>query len=197
MLGRAFQSVVQMADEAFARLLRELGIDPSQFRFGPELAGATAGAGGGRAGGLGKAGAAELGQQSMQMSAIKSAGKHGTARTVTEYGISKKLSRGIERHEVLQHAWLRLAGIVEGKGRWATNTIIELTRKQHRKVSELQKARGLHKPGELAKLSAWEVIERNIEILEEVGVDPKTIARILDDVSEILLGLEAKGARAF
>ena len=113
--------------------------------------------------------------------------------SVHEYGISRRINANqtIERHEVLQHAWLRRNGFATRRnvGRSRFNTVLELTPAQHAEINELQRLAGLNHPKVLEDLSAIEVIDRNLEILRRAGVPRPTRQLILEDVLELLPGL--------
>jgi hypothetical protein len=122
----------------------------------------------------------------------------GTRNPVHEYGISSRINRNqtIQRHEVLQNAWLEEHGFVTRRnvGRSRFNTVLELTPTQHAEVNELQRLAGLNDRNVLRNLSATEVIDRNLAILRRAGVPRQTRQLILEDVLELLPAL---GPRAF
>jgi RHS repeat-associated protein len=117
---------------------------------------------------------------------------------VREYRPSlKDKNRPIQRHEVLQNAFLEAIGKVVGRrgvGYSGYNTVLEAPTDFHQEINRLQREAGLHDTEKLAQMSALEVIERNLEVLEKAGLPPELIKRIWEDVAELLPGL---GPRAF
>ncbi len=118
------------------------------------------------------------------------------AYPVSEYGISKRVRKNveIERHEILQHAWLEIHGLVKtrGIGRSRYTTVLELPHDVHTEISRLQVEAHLHDREFLKTLGASEVIDKNLAILRKVGVDDATRQRILEDVTEMLAGIGNK-----
>jgi hypothetical protein len=109
----------------------------------------------------------------------------------------KDRNRPIERHEVLQHAFLKILEKVtdsRGSGYSGYNTVIELPKDLHQRVNTLQREARLHDPDRLRELSALEVIERNLVVLRDAGVPTEVLRRVWKDVAELLPGL---GPRAF
>jgi hypothetical protein len=136
--------------------------------------------------------------ESVYVAGKKPGSKPAAAGTypTSEYGISSRARKGmkIERHEILQHAWLKLHGLVKRRmgGRSRYTTVLELPEDVHRKINELQEKAGLHDEAVLKGLSAREVVDKNLAILRQAGVDEATRQAVLEDVTEMLAGLGSK-----
>lgn len=114
------------------------------------------------------------------------------APRVTEYGTSiKSRGRPIERHEVLQNAFLKAIGKVSkrAKGYSKYNTVIELPPDLHRRINQLQAAAIASTGKSWKQLSAMEVVEINLDVLRQAGIPEATIQAVWEDVSELLPGL--------
>jgi len=93
---------------------------------------------------------------------------------------------------VLQHAFLKLVGLVgprRGSGFSQFNTVLELDEDTHRRITELQRKAGLHKKENLGSMSAMELIEVNLDVLQQAGLSKEQVDAVWDDVSELLPSL--------
>ena len=85
-------------------------------------------------------------------------------------------------HEVLQHAWLKVHGLVEGArgvgAVSANNPAVALGKKMHAKVYEEQKLLGLFDRKVLRTLSDRQVIQRNALAMKRAGVPQDVIGQL-------------------
>ena len=107
---------------------------------------------------------------------------HNTSQPVTnfEVGTMGDLHRrsvtgdNLQRHELLQHAWLEEHGhVTAGRGSnpiSRNNPAIMLTDDMHKSINKLQSSQGLHDKSNLRAMSAKRNIYRNAAIMRKAGV---------------------------
>ena len=103
---------------------------------------------------------------------------------------------GFKAHEILQFSWLKKNGYtaLRGVGVGGTNPVIALTDAQHINVNRLQRLAGLM--GDTIKnMSPYEVMNKNLDILIEIGVPVDKVDELRPLVIEFIDNLDnLKGA---
>ena len=103
--------------------------------------------------------------------------------------VSKTNKFSLEKHEVLQHAWLKAKGFA-GKARLGGNPVIALPKNFHAKVSALQKAKGLHDPAKLATTSLSKLLRENKKILIDLKVPEAKVNELIASSREFFKTLK-------
>jgi hypothetical protein len=86
-----------------------------------------------------------------------------------------------EGHEILQNAFLKAIGKIvrRGKGRVSRgNPSLAVDEALHDRISAAQARLGLHDPDQVAKMPPEEVVAKNIQALEEAGVEQSQIRMV-------------------
>lgn len=104
--------------------------------------------------------------------------KHGDVGTMDSLGGPANRGDNMDRHELLQSAWLEHNDVSKGRSSAVgkQNPAIALNEVTHDAVSDAQRDGGLHKPATLKGQTAQQNIDMNAKILEKTmvanGADP-------------------------
>ena len=105
----------------------------------------------------------------------------GDIDRLAAYNTRHRRGDPFEGHEVSQNAWLVLKGLIGKRNKGPIsrgNPSLALTEEEHLRVGKEQGKLGLNDQAQLAKMSPTEMLQKNIQALENAGIERSRIEMI-------------------